>query len=131
VEAGKVVKKHKHAMFKKDDKNCDVDEEVVKEIFGEIVKETHKRRILVRKPSGEIVFELPVTVSVVLLAVVSIFFFPVLIIAAIGGYRAQLQLEIIRDISDEEAQLFDTLEQNDTILGVQYETGDGQATMIG
>jgi hypothetical protein len=50
--------------------------------------------------------------------------------AVIGGYFAKLRFEVIRDISEEEAQIFDRLEQHNTILGVQYEVGDGQVTVL-
>jgi hypothetical protein len=124
--------KQKHKTMDTPDKDCEVDEHV-KEVFKEVSKEIHneakKRRIIVRNASGDIEHELPVTAGVGCLAVVSVFFFPAIIIALIHGYRSQLRLEVIRDFSDEEAEMLDTLEHSDTIHGVQYELGDGQATV--
>lgn len=131
-----MVMKQKNVMLNDKEKNCDIDidEEVVKEIFKEVSKDfldkTTKRRLIVRQPSGEIAYEMPVLVGVAAFTAGTIFLFPAVVIALIYGYRAKLQLEVIRDISEEEAEILATLERQDTIHGVQYEMGDGQATVI-
>lgn len=126
-------KKPKHKMLKKNDKEYDIDKEVVKEIFSKIGEDfkdrTQKRRLIVRKPSGDIACEMPVAVGVGLSIAALCFFLPGVIIALIYGYHNKLQLEIISQISDEEASMLEQLEQHDTIHGIQYEMGDGQATM--
>ena len=125
--------KPKNTKLKKNDKECDYDKEIVKEIFSTISQDfkdhTQQRRLIVRKPSGEIALEMPVAVGVVLSIAALCFFLPGVIIALIYGYHNKLQLEVISDISDEEASMIDMLENHDTVHGLQYEMGDGQATM--
>jgi len=92
-----MVMKQKNAVLNEKNKKCDMDEEVAKEIFMEVSKDlldkTTKRRLIVRQPSGEIAYEMPVLVGIAASIVAFVFFFPILIIALIYGYRAKLQLK--------------------------------------
>jgi hypothetical protein len=118
--------KHKHTMFKNGEPDRRVAEDMMKEIFAE----TQKRRILIRKASGEVAFEVPIIISIVLLIVGLVFFFPVLLIGLITGYFAKLRIEVIRDMTDDEAHMVTTLDPDNTVHAIQYEAGDGQATVM-
>ncbi len=126
--------KPKNTMLKKNDKDCNYDKQVAKEIFETISKDfkerTEKRRLIVRKPTGEISLELSVAAGVGLSIAALCFFLPGVIIALIYGYHNKLQLEVISHISEEEASVIDRLDHDNTIYGVQYEMGDGQSTVV-
>jgi len=126
--------KPKNKMQKNDDKDCGYDEEVIKEIFSTLSQDfkdrTEQRRLIIRKPSGEIAIEMPVAGGIFVSIIALCFFLPGVIIALIYGYHRKLQLEVISHISDEEASMVGTLEHHDTMHGVQYEMGDGHATVV-
>ena len=123
--------KRKHAMFKKDQKDKEeYNNEFAEAVFKELCEESRKRRVIVREESGEIKAELPLPAGIAIVIILSIFMFPLVIIALIAGYRNKMQIEVIRDISEDEEILLDTLEQQNTLYGIQYEPGDGQATLL-
>ena len=125
--------KQKHTIANDKAKKNDIDEEVAKEIFSQVSKDLldkiTKRRLIVRQPSGEIVHEIPVLATLIATILCFIFFFPALIIAVLYGYHNKLQLEVIRDISEEDHRLAE-VEHHDTIHGIHYDMDDGQATLI-
>jgi len=121
-------KHRKHKKHKEDD--CQVNEEFMEELFSDLAEKAKKRRIIIRKPTGEIVLDMPLIASGCLLTATSILFFPVVIVAAIAGYYAKLRVDVITELTEEEAQMLETMEQQHTLHGLQYESGDGQTTLI-
>ena len=122
--------KHKHSKDKHEDEECGVNEEVMEEIFKEVYGQAKKRRIMIRKPDGEVVADMPLVVSICLLIATVFLFFPVFIIALIVGYHKKLQVDVIAEVSDDEAQLIETADNRDTLIGAPYDMGDGQPTLI-
>ncbi len=127
--------KHKKKKHKdKNDKDCGIDEkvaeEVAKKVFSDVRAKTDERRILARKPDGEIVFEISMNKGLVILTLLTIFLFPAVVIAAIGSYIEKIHFSIIRELSDDEAGLLETVDGDHTLVGVQYETGDGDRTQL-
>lgn len=122
-------KKH-HNKHKNKDEDCKVNEEFAEQIFKEVLERAKERRVLIRKPTGEVVAEMPVVAGIFLTVVFTIFLFPVVIIALIAGYKEKVRLDIITEISDEEATRIEQLEHQQTVTGKPYETGDGQPTLI-
>ena len=122
----------KHKKHKKNkDENYQVDEEFMEELFSDLKEKAQKRRVIIRKPTDEIVVDMPLIASGCLLTATSILFFPVVIIAFIAGFYAKLRLDIITELTDEEARMLEEMEQQqNTLYGIQYESGDGQATLI-
>lgn len=127
--------KHKKKKHKdKNDKECGIDdkvaEEVVKKVFSDVRAKTDQRRILARKPDGEIVFEISMNKGLVILTLLTIFLFPAVVIAAIGSYIEKIHFSVIRELNDDEAELLETVDGDHTLVGVQYETGDGDHTQL-
>lgn len=118
-------KKHKNK-----DEKCNVNEEFMEQLAEGIFTEMGKRRLIARKPDGEIAFELNLIASMVIGALLTIFLFPVIIGVLIWSFTQKVQFEIIREITDEEVQLLENVETHNTVMGVRYESGDGEATLL-
>lgn len=121
----------KHKKHKKNkDKDYEVDEEFMEQLFSDLAEKAKKRRVIIRKPTDEIVVDMPLIAGGCLLTATSILFFPVVIIALIASYYAKLRVDVITELT-EEAQILEEMEQQqNTVYGMQYESGDGQATLI-
>lgn len=120
------MKKHKHKLFKKDEINQDVAEEVMKEVFQEM----QKRRIIIRKPTGEIVIDVPAIASFGVMIVALCFFLPILIFAVLASYYAKLRFDVVTEVRDEEDYIIDAVGKDNTVMGIEYEAEEGQATLI-
>lgn len=119
-------KKHK----KNKSKDCDVNEEFMEQLAEGVFSEIGKRRLLARKPDGEIAFELNMTASLIIGLLLTIFLFPVIIGFVIWSFTQKIQFEVIREITDEEAEQLGDIETQNTVVGIHYETGDGDATLV-
>lgn len=121
----------KHKKFKhKKDENYQVNEEFMEEVFSDLMEKAKKRRIIVRKPNDEVVIDMPLIASGCLLTATSILFFPITIIALVAAYYNKLRVDVISELTDEEAEMLDAIERENTVYGIQYESGDGHATLI-
>jgi|GEM_PF-1882570 len=118
------------------DINNEKDEEskAKEEFYGQIAEGVFEalgeRRLLARKPDGDIAFELNLAASIIIGVLLTIFLFPVIIGIIIWSYTQKIQFEVIMDISDEEAEQLDNLETQNTIIGMSYDNADGEATLI-
>ncbi len=68
----------------------------------ELIKEGNVRRLIIRKSSGEILVEIPLTAGVVVGSVVT-FFSPILVaLGAMAALLAKVRIQIVRTEDDEE-----------------------------
>ncbi len=115
-------KKHKN----KENEDCNVNEELMEQLAEGVFTELGERRLLARKPDGEIAFELNLVASMIIAVLVTIFLFPVMIGIIIWSFTQKVQFEVIREITEEEAELIDNLETQDTLIG----SVDGESTRL-
>lgn len=100
------------------------------EVMKELIEESNKRRIIVRKADGDVLFETPLTVTIVVFFIGLFFFFPVLILVSIAAYMMKVRMDIVRDVTDEEVAYLQELEDQQTLYEDDlYEENDGYQTL--
>ena len=68
----------------------------------ELIKEGNVRRLIIRKPSGELLMEIPLTAGVAVGSAVTIFAPVLAALGAMAALLAKVKVEIVRTKNDED-----------------------------
>ena len=89
---GNKTKKEEHTWIEE----IEIDASKLVDCVKKLIKEGNVRRLIIRKPSGELLLEIPLTAGVVVGSVVTIFA-PILVaLGAMAALLARVKIQIVR-----------------------------------